>query len=176
MKKITICGVTASGKTTLANKLGAAFNIPVYHLDKIFWTKYGHLSQPEFIQKVAEIVQQPSWIIDGSNPRSKTFDMRIASADTIIFYDLPLLVVLYRQTKRFFMWYGKVRPDMGGGNKQKYPFTWKEVEHALQYPTKELYSKILPYKENKTIIIIKNTRDEKAFVKKILLNKNHPHN
>jgi len=165
MNKITVCGVTASGKTTLANKLGKILNIPVHHLDKIFWKDNGvFASQAEGVEKVLEILKEPRWIIDGSMPRSRTFDMRIKDADTIIFYDLPFWLILWRQTKRFFKYYNKVRPDMGGNNKQKYPFTLSDIKYALNYPTSNLYEKIMIYKETKRLIIIKNTKDERNFL------------
>ncbi len=167
MKKIIIIGITASGKTTLANKLSKILNIPVYHLDKLFWVEKGGIKQDVFIAQQQDIISTDTWIMDGSFPRSKSLDMRISSADTIVFYDLPLLLILWRQTKRFFKYYNKVRPDMGGNNKQKYPFTWKEIKYALNYPTQEIYSKILPYQESKTLVIIKNPRDETTFLKKV---------
>ena len=165
MKKITICGVTASGKTTLANKISTLLDIPVYHMDRIFWKDNGvFASQTEGIEEVSKIFKEPHWIIEGSMPRSKTFDMRLSEADTIIFYDLPLLLILWRQTKRFFTYYNKVRPDMGGNNKQKYPFTIKDIKYALNFPLKEQYSKIMTYKETKNIFIIKNPKDEQIFL------------
>ena len=174
-KKIAIIGTPSSGKTTLANKLSKIFNISVYHLDKIFWKDNGiHLSQTEFIEQVEKITKEPYWIIEGSMPRSKTLDIRIENADIIIFYDIPLLIILWRQTKRFFKYYNQTRPDMGGNNKQKWPFTWKEVKYAFNYPTKEIYSKIQPYTNNKEIIIIKNIKDEINFLQTVnsLIEKN----
>lgn len=164
MKKITILGVTASGKTTLANKMSDKLSIPVTHLDKIFWREKGGIKQDVFVQELENIMKNEKWIIEGSMPRSKTLPLRLENADTIILYDLPILIVLWRQTKRFFKYYGKVRPDMGGGNKQKYPFTLAEIKHALSYPIKELYEKIEPYRKNKEIVIIKNITDEKDFI------------
>ena len=165
MNKITICGGTASGKTTLSNKIGKILNIPVYHLDKIFWKdNQVFASQAEGIEAVSKILQEPRWIIDGSMHRSKTFDMRIAEADTIVFYDLPLWLTLWRQTKRYFKYYNKVRPDMGGNNKQKYPFTWKDMQFALNSPAADQYAKILPYKETKKVVIIKSIKDEREFI------------
>lgn len=167
MKKITILGLTASGKTTLANKMGKLLNIPVTHLDKIFWKEKGGIKQDAFVAELTEVMKADTWIIEGSMPRSKTLDMRLENADTIIFFDIPFWLVLWRQTKRFFKYYGKVRPDMAGNNKQKYPFTWAEIQHARNYPMKDLYSKILPYKEDKTVIVIKGPRDEKKFLDSI---------
>jgi adenylate kinase family enzyme len=53
MNKITICGVPASGKTTLANKMGEILKIPVYHLDTISWKDNGvFASQTEILEEV----------------------------------------------------------------------------------------------------------------------------
>ena len=165
MKKITILGVTASGKTTLANKLGEILNIPVIHLDKIFWKEKGGIKQDQFVIEVEKIMNDnDEWIIEGSMPRSKTLDMRLANADTIILFDMPLYFVLWRQTKRFFKYYNKVRPDTADDNKQKYPFTWKEFRHALNYPIKDLRAKIQLYRKNKKVVIINNTKDETSFL------------
>ena len=171
MKKIAIIGVTASGKTTLANKLGTMLNIPVYHLDKIAWKDNGvFASQAEIIEKVSEILNKSSWIIDGSMHRSKTLEMRIKEADTIISYNLPFYINLWRQTKRFFKYYNKVRPDMGGNNKQKYPFTWKDIKYNINYSKEEMHSKMEPYLNKKKIIIIKNIRDESLVFKNLGIN------
>lgn len=164
MNKISILGVTASGKTTLANKISKILNIPVTHLDKIFWKEKGGIKQDAFVAELEDVMKAEKWIIEGSMPRSKTLDMRLDNADTIIFYDAPLWLVLWRQTKRFFKYYGKVRPDMAGDNKQKYPFTWAELQHARKYPTKDLYSKILKFKDAKMVVIIKSPKDEKRFL------------
>ena len=37
MKKIVILGCAGCGKSTLAKKLGSQLNIPVLHLDTIYW-------------------------------------------------------------------------------------------------------------------------------------------
>lgn len=168
MNKIAIIGATASGKTTLSRKMSKILNIPVYHLDQIGWKDNRvFAAQAEIIEKVDKIIKKPSWIIDGSMPRSKTLEMRIENADTIIFYDLPLWFCLWRQTKRFFKYYNQVRPDMGGNNKQKYPFTWKDIKYAVNYPTKDMYSKLEPHYKNKKIVIIKSKKDEMNFLKSL---------
>lgn len=169
MQKISIIGPAASGKTTLANKLSKLLKIQVYHLDQIGWKDNRVFApQDEIIEKVKEILKKDSWIIDGSMHRSKTLEMRMESSDMIILYDLPLLVCLWRQTKRYFKYYNKVRPDMGGNNKQKCPFTWKDIKFALNNPMDDVYSKLKLHLKNKNIIIIKNIKDEKKFIKSLI--------
>lgn len=169
MQKISIIGRTASGKTTLANKISKLLNIQVYHLDQIGWKDNRVFApQDEIIEKVKEILKKDSWIIDGSMHRSKTLEMRMESSDMIILYDLPLLVCLWRQAKRYFKYFNKVRPDMGGNNKQKYPFTLKEIKHTLNDSMDDIYKKLKLHSKNKNIIIIKNIKDEKKFLKSLI--------
>ncbi len=47
-QKIYIIGPAGSGKTTLANKLGKKYNLPILNLDDIFWkTKYTQENSPK---------------------------------------------------------------------------------------------------------------------------------
>lgn len=67
MKKILIIGCSGSGKSTLALKLGKKLNIKIYHLDKVWW--YGNwenIGKEEFKQKLYNIINEESWIIDGN--------------------------------------------------------------------------------------------------------------
>jgi len=160
-------GLPASGKTTLANKLGNILEINVTHLDKIFWKEKGGIKQDSFVEELSIVMENDKWIIEGSMPRSKTLDMRIKNADTIVLIDVPLVVVFWRQIKRFFKYFGKVRPDMADGVKQRYPITWAEFKHALDYPMKDLYQKIKENSENKKVFIIKNFKDESNFLRNI---------
>lgn len=58
MQKITILGVPSSGKTTLANKLGSVLNIPVTHLDKIFWKEKGGIKQDVFVSEIESVMKK----------------------------------------------------------------------------------------------------------------------
>ena len=56
---------------------------------------------------------------------------------------------------------------MGGNNKDKSPLTWRRVKYALDYPTKEIYSKLETDGRSKTIFILKSKKDEASFLRKI---------
>ena len=161
MKKIIILGLTGAGKTTLASKLGAMLDIPIFHLDQYFWKEnWQHVSQAEFYAMQEKILaENPTWILDGGFPRSKTLDLRIAHADTIILFDLPIIVPLWRMTRRYPRLPGKERPDVGSGNNQQKPFGFKDVEYAIDYPIKELRAKLADVKHEKNVYLIKSNRD-----------------
>ncbi len=90
MNRIAIVGISGSGKSTLANKLGKKLNLPVFHLDKYFWTygwKERYATKEEFTPIVEGFARQSNWIIDGNYRES--LDVRLEKADTIIFLDIP---------------------------------------------------------------------------------------
>ncbi len=105
-----------------------------------------------------------AWILDGNFMRSKSFDIRLSNADTIIFYDFPKVVVYWRYLKRFIKYFNKVRPDMAG---QKGSFDWHSIKFIWNYPTKEIHEKILPYSATKKVVILHDKKEEKDFLASI---------
>ena len=68
--KLHIIGGPGSGKTWLADRLSAEFNVPAFDLDDIFWdrnaNRYGIRNSPE--KRHAElraILRHKSWIVEG---------------------------------------------------------------------------------------------------------------
>lgn len=112
MKKIMIIGPGGVGKSTLAKELGHILQIDVIHLDAIFW-KSGWTETPreKWIEKHKQLLKRESWIIDGNY--GSTIDIRMASADTVIFLDFAPLVCVYGAISRRIKYHNKTRPDMG---------------------------------------------------------------
>ena len=67
MQKIIVIGCPGAGKTTFAQKLREATDLPLYHLDAI-WHKPDrtHISRDEFDGRLGEILALDRWIIDGN--------------------------------------------------------------------------------------------------------------
>jgi len=169
VKKIIIIGCPGSGKTTLANKLGDFLHIPVYHLDKLFWKDNWIPShQVDFIKAQNEIMEKDRWIVDGGFVKSKSFDIRLNNADAIVFFDFPKVVIFWRTIKRFFVNFNKVRPDMGGNNKQKVPLSWGQVKFAMSYPTQKVYEKVMSFSQTKKIVILRTKKEEATFLKSLI--------
>lgn len=135
MKRIAIVGSSGSGKSTLARQLGDALDLPVIHLDKHFWHPgwVGTLPQ-EWNEKVHQFATQESWIIDG-NYRS-TLDIRLQTADTVIFLDLPRWLCAWRATKRRFQYRNRQRPDIADGCQERIfdPMFPRFIKWVWNYP------------------------------------------
>ena len=111
MKRILIIGSSGSGKSTLSRTLKEKLQLPVVHLDQLFWRAgWEHVTREEFDALLQTELEKDAWILDGNFDR--TLPVRLTYADTVIFFDLPRLVCLWRVFKRVRTFRGRTRPDM----------------------------------------------------------------
>lgn len=86
MNKIIVIGCPGSGKSCFSKRLSSLLEIPVYHLDNIWWKPDGsHIPRDEFDGVLHQIFATDEWILDGDY--SRTYQMRMAACDTIVFLD-----------------------------------------------------------------------------------------
>ena len=100
MERITICGNSASGKSTFSENLGTVSGLPVFHLD-LFQFKPGWQKTPEaeFEKIHNEWLTQPLWIIEGVGDW-EPLKQRFEAADTIIYLDFPVEYCLQKAQER----------------------------------------------------------------------------
>jgi adenylate kinase family enzyme len=101
MKRVVILGRGASGKSTLARRLGNITVLPVIELDKIFW-QAGLVATPreKWVLVQEKIVAENRWIIEGDLGHYDAFEVRLQAADTIILLDFSLLRCALRSIRR----------------------------------------------------------------------------
>lgn len=105
--RILILGCPGSGKSTFARALAARTGLPLIHLDSVWWRADGsHISRDEFDRALAELLAGEKWIMDGDY--SRTYEVRLRAADTVIFLDYPEDVCMAGIVGRV----GEERPDM----------------------------------------------------------------
>ena len=86
--RILILGCPGSGKSTLARALAARTELPLVHLDTVWWRADGtHIPREAFDRALDGLLQGEQWIMDGDY--SRTYEVRIRAADTAIFLDYP---------------------------------------------------------------------------------------
>lgn len=114
MQRILILGCSGAGKSTLARQLGDILNLPVTHLDKLYWQPgWVEGDDDDLRRKVTAVVETPAWIVDGGY--FQTYDLRFPRADAIVYLDYPRRLCLSRVLKRIATTYGQVRVDMAPG-------------------------------------------------------------
>jgi adenylate kinase family enzyme len=111
-QRIVILGNAGAGKSTLATRLGTIYELPVYHLDRLFWKPgWVESERHEFDARVLAVAATDRWVIDGNYTR--TLQARIDRADMIVYINVSRYRALYRVIRRSFRYWGQTRSDMG---------------------------------------------------------------
>ena len=165
MERILIIGCPGAGKTTLARQLGAKLDLPVIHLDSIFWSpgNWEHLDQADFDGALQKELEKPRWIIEGNYDR--TLQLRLAYCDTVIWLDYSPVACMLGWFKRMIFNWGKVRSDMGPGCVERYEQEFAEFIWNFRKQNREKYYRLLNETEGVETIVLKNRRMLKRFLK-----------
>ena len=166
MERIIIIGCGGAGKSTLARQLGEKLNLPVVHLDKLFWKPgWEQISREEFDRLHREALAEERWIIDGNFDR--TMAERIRHCDTVIYLDFSRIACLLGVVKRVLTTYGKVRPDMGEGCPERIDFEFLKWVWDFNKNKREKNYRLLNETDGIEKIVLKNRRAVRQFLKQL---------
>lgn len=165
-KKIIVIGCGGSGKSTLSKELSKKLNIPVTHLDKLYWRdNWKHVSSEEFDSMLLEVLEKDSWIIDGNF--SRTLLLRLEKCDTVIYLDFSRTTCLYGAFKRVLCNYGRTRDDMGGNCPERFDFDFFKWIWNFNKNNRDKYINMLSNLEGKNIYILRNRKEIRKFLEGI---------
>lgn len=165
MKKIIVIGCPGSGKSTFSKALHNITNIPLYHLDMMYWnTDRTTVEQSVFLNHLSNILNKSQWIIDGNY--QSTLELRIKVCDTVVFLDYPVDVCLKGITERK----GKPRSDMPWIEAESYEDT-KFIEFVKNYNSHNRPQVIwlLNKYSDKNIYLFKQRKEADEFLNKLKL-------
>lgn len=166
MKRVIVIGCGGSGKSTLSRVLSEKTNLPVVHLDKLFWKEgWVNISREEFDNLLNEELKREEWIIDGNYDR--TLKERLKKSDTVIYLDYPRMTCLLGVVKRVLSNYGKVRPDMAEGCPEKFDLDFIKWIWNFNKEHRDKFYKILKEEKDKQIYIFRNRKECNEFVKNL---------
>ncbi len=99
MERINVAGTSCSGKTTLARALARRLDLPYVELDAHYWgPDWTPVPEAAFRARVREAAAGQRWVIDGGY--SPVRDLTWGRADTVVWLDYPLPLVLWRWLRR----------------------------------------------------------------------------
>lgn len=118
-QRIVVVGVTGSGKTTLASQLAEARRLAHIELDALHWEpNWTAATTKVFRERLMQALSGDAWVVDGNY--SKVRDMLWQRADTIIWLDYALPLILWRLWRRT-LWRILKRRELWNGNYE----TWR---------------------------------------------------
>lgn len=86
-KKISVLGISGSGKTTISRELSKKLSLPVYHMDTLFWKEnWTEVPEAEWQKAEFKITEKDTWIIEGYIDAD--YYQRLDKSDIIIYIDL----------------------------------------------------------------------------------------
>lgn len=131
MQRIAVIGTTGSGKTIMAREISAHTGFPCVELDALFWgPNWSETPRELFRERVDLALRGGVWVVDGNY--SKVRDIVWGRADTLVWLDYPLWLILWRlllrTTRRVFsgeaLWDGNRESFRGAFFSRKSLFMW----------------------------------------------------
>jgi adenylate kinase family enzyme len=97
--RVLVYGVTGSGKTTFARRIGERLGLPWHSVDDLTWEP-GWVQVPTEVQRerIAAICARDEWVLDTAY--SAWHDIPLASADLVVGLDFPRWRSLGRLIRR----------------------------------------------------------------------------
>ena len=118
MRRVVIGGSTSSGKTTFSRALARRMDVPLIELDALYWgPNWTEAPPPIFRERVSAAIAGDTWVLDGNY--SVVRDLTWARADTLVWLDYPLRVILWRlfeRTNRRI----RSREELWNGNRERF--------------------------------------------------------
>lgn len=88
MKRILVIGCPGAGKTYFAKRLGEKINLPIIHMDNLYWRKdKTSLNDEELKEKLLPYLKEETWIIDGNYHQNLA--LRLDYATDVYFLKMP---------------------------------------------------------------------------------------
>ena len=167
LKKILVIGCCGAGKSTFSKKLQSILKLELIHLDQYYHKpNWEEPKKGEWDKIVNSLLQKPSWIMDGTYNR--TMDVRIKSADTIIYLDYPTVKCFWRVIIIIFKYHGVVRSEMANGFKEQFDLEF--LHYVLTFNSKfrkVIKQKLNLVKEEKKVCVFKTDKQADKFLAQI---------
>jgi adenylate kinase family enzyme len=112
--RLLVMGRSGAGKSTLARRIGAVLDLPVVHLDALYWRSDWTPVEPElFAERQRAAIAGDRWVVDGNYTSVPECRDRLEAATGVIVVEAPLAVCLGRVMRRWARHRGRPRVDLG---------------------------------------------------------------
>jgi adenylate kinase family enzyme len=111
-----VVGTSGSGKTTTASQIAQRLGIAHVELDALHWEpNWTEAALDVFRERVSQALNGKTWVVDGNY--SKTRDIVWSRADTVVWVDYTLIVILWQLLRRTVR-RSVTREELWSGNRE----------------------------------------------------------
>lgn len=140
-KKIAVIGISSSGKSTFSRRLSEIIDVPLYHMDALFWKgNWEAVPEKTYLQEHESLIQKPEWIVEGYV--DKKMSSRLRDADLVLYLDYSGVRCAWWMIRRWFAHRKESRPELPKEALEKFhtKFFWliltrgerKDIESAIE--------------------------------------------
>lgn len=117
LTRIIVVGTSGAGKTTMAAQLAARLGLRHVELDALFWdANWTPAPDTVFRERLLAALPNDGWVVDGNY--SRAHDIHWGRANTVVWLDYSLPVILARVTRRTFRRIA-TRETLWNGNQER---------------------------------------------------------
>ncbi len=164
MNRIIVIGCCGAGKSTFSKNLKAKTNLPLYHMDHLYWKSgWQEEEQDIFDARLQDILEKDQWILDGNFTR--TIGKRLEYAEHVFFFDFPVWLCLWRVLKRVVLSHGQVRDDMAEGCPEHFNLGFMRYIASYKTLTRpQIYESLDKFGKDCKITTFKHPRDVENYL------------
>ncbi|MGD2206161.1 MAG: AAA family ATPase [Anaerolineae bacterium] len=130
-QRTSVIGTSGSGKTTLAQRLAQRLDISHIELDALHWNpNWTPTPRETFRERVARALQGETWTTDGNY--SVVRDIVWKRADTVVWLDYPLPIIMWRVTWRTIR-RAISRKELWSGNQENLQMAFFDRESIIWF-------------------------------------------
>jgi adenylate kinase family enzyme len=119
MRRVVVIGTTGSGKSTVAERLSAQTGLRIIELDALYWGRdWQGVPVDLFRHRVERETRDGGWIVVGNYGQVR--DLVWPAADTLVWLDLPLSLVMWRLVRRTIRRAATKEELWGTGNRESF--------------------------------------------------------
>jgi adenylate kinase family enzyme len=118
VQRVSVIGVTGSGKTTFASRLAGKLEAPHVELDALHWEPHWTMAELEvFRARVEQAIAGERWVVEGNY--SKVRDLVWGRADSVVWLDYPFALTFGRLVLRTI---ARIRSkqELWSGNRERF--------------------------------------------------------
>ena len=159
MKRVIVIGCPGAGKSTFARKLRDRTGLPLHYLDRL-WHKADktHIPREEFDGRLADILTEDRWIVDGNYGR--TLEMRLRYCDTVFLLDIEPEVCLAGVRSRI----GCEREDMPWIETELDPEFQQQIEAFPSHELPGIYALLDRYRPGREVVIFRSREETEDYL------------
>jgi adenylate kinase family enzyme len=147
VRRVSVVGSTCSGKTTFSRELASLLGVTCVELDALNWgPNWTMVDETLFRERVDAATSGDAWVVDGNYGGKGAREIVWGRADTVVWLDPPLWVILMRLWRRSV---GRIRSGyaLWGGNRETFRNTFLSRESLFVWAVKTYWRRKRNFRE-----------------------------